>query len=443
MEEQVNVPDMGEGVESATVVGVLVSAGDEVDADQGLIEMETEKAVAEMPSPKGGTVKAIHVEEGQEIEIGTPVVTLETAGEGGKKVKPARKKQAEEEKPPPEEKKEAATEAKPAAEEKAESRAKEKAPPPEKPEEKAEAAEEGAPRFETGRAILEGIPAAPHVRRLARELGVDLRQVSGSGAGGWITEPDVKSAARRGVAGGAGEEAGDRDAHGPVRRERMTKIRRTIAEKMHESHTRVARVTNIDDADVTDLEAFRAEHKNDYDGVHLTMLPFIVRAVIRALKAHPRANASLDMDADEIVYKDYMNIGIAVDSDRGLVVPVLRDADRLSIAEIAEGIDDLAAKIRSNEFDMSLLRGGTFTITNLGSIGGQYATPMVNTPESAILLTGRAEPRPVVRDGQVVVRTILPLSLSYDHRLIDGAAAARFLNDIVASLEDPGRLLLR
>ncbi len=429
MEEQVNVPDMGEGVESATVVGILVSVGDAVEADQGLIEMETEKAVAEMPSPKAGTVKAIHVDEGQEIEIGTPVVTLETGAEGGRETKPAGKKKAEQKKPPPEKK-----EKKPPPEKEPQAEAKAKAPPEtEKP------ADQPAPRFDTGRAILEGVPAAPHVRRLARELGVDLQQVSGSGEGGWITESDVKAAAREGAAGGEG---GDRDAYGPVRRERMTKIRRTIAEKMHESQTQVARATNLDDADVTGLEAFRAEHK-DEQGVHLTLLPFIVHAVVRALKAHPAVNASLDMQAGRIVYKDYINIGIAVDSDRGLVVPVLRDADRLSIAEIAAGIDRLAAKVRSNDFDMSLLRGGSFTVTNLGSIGGRYATPVVNTPESAILLAGRAAPRPVVRDGQVVVRTILPLSLSYDHRLIDGAAAARFLNDVVASLEDPGRLLLR
>ena len=418
MEEQVNVPDLGEGVESATVVGILVNVGDDVEADQGLIEMETEKAVAEMPSPKAGTVKAIHVREGQDLEIGTPVVTLETPGEGAKKVKAAETKRADAKKPAPEKKKE-------------------EKPPPQKQVGPVEAE---TPRAESGRSVRQDVPAAPYVRRLARELGVDLRQVSGGGADGWITESDVKAAARRGA---AGAEGGDRDAYGPVRRERMAKIRKTIAEKMHESHTRVARVTNLDDADVTDLEAFRAEHKHDDEGVHLTLLSFVVRAVVRALKAHPLVNASLDMDAGQIVYKDYVNVGIAVDSDRGLVVPVLRDADRLSIVEIAESIDRLAAEIRSNDFDISLLRGGTFTITNLGSIGGQYATPVVNTPESAILLTGRAGPRPVVRDGRVVVRTILPLSLSYDHRLIDGAAAARFLNDAVASLEDPGRLLLR
>ncbi|NLF32555.1 MAG: 2-oxo acid dehydrogenase subunit E2 [Planctomycetes bacterium] len=431
MEEKVNVPDMGEGVETATVVGILVAVGDSVQADQGLIEMETEKAVAEMPSPRAGTVKAIHVEEGQEIEIGTLVVTLETAGEGAKAEKkpaPAKKK---EEKPP-------------AAEEEAEPRpeAQEQAPPPGKPRRQAPPAEEAPPRFDTGRSILEGVPAAPYVRRLAREVGVDLRRVSGSGEGGWITEQDVKAAARRGAAAAPGE-AGDRDAYGPVRRERMARIRRAIAEKMHESHTQVARVTNIDDADVTDLEALRAEHRSDLEGIRLTMLPFVVRAVAAALKAHPLVNASLDMEAGQIVYKDYVNIGIAVDSDRGLIVPVLRGADRLSIAEIARAVDWLAGEVRSADFDLSLLRGGTFTITNLGSIGGQYATPVVNTPESAILLIGRGGPRPVVRDGQIVVRTLLPLSLSYDHRLIDGAEAARFLNDVVASLEDPGRLLLR
>ena len=451
MAQQVKLPDMGEGVESATVVGILVEVGDEIEVDQGIVELETDKAVAEVPSPKAGTVKEIHVEQDQEVKKGDLLLTLE--GDGGDE---------EEEAPEEEEKEEEEEEEEePSAAEKPEKEKKRKKQEPEEQEKPREGeaeedkeAEKEEPREEKketpepsgrpgdGKTALGDIPAAPHVRGLARDLGVDLRQVSGSGEGGWITEQDVKDAARE---TGAGGQDGQADQWGKVRREKMSKIRRTIAGKMAESHEQVARVTNFADADITRLEAFRAEHKEDFaaDGIKLTLLPFVVRAVVDAMKSHPAVNASLDMDAGEIVYKEYVSISIAVDSERGLLAPVLRNVDCMSIAEVALGVQKLAEKVRGGDFGVEDLRGGTFTITNLGSIGGRYATPIVNVPESAILLTGRSEQRPVVRDGEVAIRTILPLSLSYDHRLIDGAAAARFLNDVIAFLEDPARLLTR
>lgn len=463
MAEQVKLPDMGEGVESATVVGILVEPGDAIEVDQGIVELETDKAVAEVPSPKAGTVKEILVEKDQEVKPGDPLLTLE-AGDGGeeeggeegeekpepekdkkKAKKKAKKKEEKEEKEEPAEKEPKAEEPEETKEqEPAEEDEEEKAPEEETAGEEEPEAEAGGP---VSTAKASDIPAAPSARRLARELGVDLQSVSGSGEGGWITEQDIKAAARESAGGAGGKQAGrgERDKWGPVRREKMRQIRRSIARKMAESQEATAHVTHFADADVTDLEAFRRKHKQDFapEGVELTMLPFVVRALVDALKSHPIVNASLDADAGEITYKDYVSIGIAVDTDRGLVVPVLRDADCLSVVDASKAIHELTDKVRGDDFEIEDLRGGTFTVSNLGSIGGKYATPIINHPESAILLTGRASDQPVVRDGQIVVRRILPLSLTYDHRIIDGAEAGRFLNDVIAYLEDPARLLIR
>jgi pyruvate dehydrogenase E2 component (dihydrolipoamide acetyltransferase) len=225
----------------------------------------------------------------------------------------------------------------------------------------------------------------------------------------------------------------------------MPKIRRTIATQMHASWSQVPRVTNFDDADVTELEAFRVASKEDYAsrGMKLTTLPFLVKAVATALRHHPQLNASVDMENDQLIYKNYVNVGIAVDTDRGLIVPTLRDADRLSIPDIANNLGVMAARVRNNDFSVSDLRGGTFTISNMGAIGGTYSTPIVNVPEVAILLVGRTRKLPVVMDDDSIKpRLMMPLSLSYDHRMVDGAAAARFLNEVIGYLEAPSRLLL-
>jgi pyruvate/2-oxoglutarate dehydrogenase complex dihydrolipoamide acyltransferase (E2) component len=224
----------------------------------------------------------------------------------------------------------------------------------------------------------------------------------------------------------------------------MPKIRQTIARKMHESWSQVPRVTNFDDADVTDLEGIRKNSKKDYAArdIKLTTMPFIIKAVAMALKSHPVINAAVDLDSGTIVYKEYVNIGIAVDTDRGLVVPSLRNADHLAIPEIARQLSEMADNVRDNNFSIDDLRGGTFTISNLGAIGGTYSTPIINTPETAILLIGRSRQMPVVVGDEIKVRLMMPLSLSYDHRLIDGGAAARFLNEVIGYLETPGRLLL-
>jgi pyruvate dehydrogenase E2 component (dihydrolipoamide acetyltransferase) len=313
------------------------------------------------------------------------------------------------------------------------------------------------------------IPAGPAIRRFAREVGVDLSRVAGSGESGRITREDVLSVVRSsshsarsaastapGTPANPASTAPSRelssapgtdgvDDFGPVRVERMDRVRKTIASQMHLSWSTVPRVTNFDDADITDLEHLRNSSKEDYaaQGLKLTTMPFLIKAIATALRHHPTINAVIDPQNEQIVYKGYVNIGIAVDTDRGLVVPVMKNADTMGIPEIARALAELSSKVRGGKFAVSELRGGTFTISNLGAIGGQYSTPIVNFPEVAILLVGRSRKLPVVMpDDSIKPRLMMPLSLSYDHRLVDGATAARFLNDVIGYLEAPSRLLL-
>jgi pyruvate/2-oxoglutarate dehydrogenase complex dihydrolipoamide acyltransferase (E2) component len=298
-------------------------------------------------------------------------------------------------------------------------------------------------------------------------VGVDLRGVKGSGDHGRITRDDVLNVVRS--TGGRGSSSasapasgstkakspaqiekltppGDEssDKWGPVRVEKVTRIRKTIASRMHESWTTCPRVTNFDDADVTALEKIRQASKADYAaaGIKLTAMPFLIKAVAMALRGNPTINASLDMENERIVYKEYVNIGIAVDSERGLIVPSLRAVHTKSISDVARDLVELADSVREGTFKMNDLQGSTFTISNLGAIGGTYSTPIINIPEVAILLIGRSRKMPVVVNDEIVVRLMMPLSLSYDHRLVDGATAARFLNDVKSYLEEPSRLLL-
>lgn len=286
------------------------------------------------------------------------------------------------------------------------------------------------------------------MRRFAREVGVDLARVTGSGPGGRISREDVLAVVRSqsaGVATSGKAAAGSaRDAYGPVHIEKMTKIRKVIASQMHKSWTTCPRVTNFDDADVTELEKIRVSSKDDYarKGIKLTSLPFVVKAVAMALKSHPTINASIDDEGENIIFKDYVNIGIAVDTDRGLVVPSLRGPDQMSIPDIARALGTIGDNMRDGKINVSELQGSTFTISNLGAIGGTYSTPIINVPEVAILLIGRARKMPVVINDEIVIRLMMPLSISYDHRLVDGGAAARFLNDVIDYLKSPSRLLL-
>ncbi len=441
------LPELGENITSADVVRVMVHEGDTIAANDPVVELETEKAVVELPCPHAGKVAKLHVTKGQSVKVGQPLLTIEAAGgeaeaakgegdeakgEGGGRKAEGREPKAESRKP------------------KAAAPAEIEAPHPEGP-----------------------LPAGPESRRLAREMGVDLRQVQGTGQRGRITPEDVRAAA----SGEAREEVAAKvavrphpnppptnlrsvpgegtvrvvppgepgqDAYGPVRREPMSRIRRTIAAQMAKSASTIPHVTNFDDADVTDLENIRKTIPQEYLGpeVKLSALPFVLRAVALALRQHPTLNASLDEEREQVVYKQYVHVGVAVDTPRGLVVPVLRNADQKGVFEIAREATALAARARAFEFSLDELRGGTFTVSNLGAVGGTYSTPIINHPEVAILLMGRSRWVLRLREGNVENRFMMPLSLSYDHRVVDGATAGRFLNSAIDYLQSPGRLLL-
>jgi pyruvate dehydrogenase E2 component (dihydrolipoamide acetyltransferase) len=429
------LPELGENVASGDIVNVLVQVGQPIEANQGVFEIETEKAVVEIPCPHAGKVTKIHVKKGDRVKVGETLLSLE-----------------------------AETEAPTAAAPKAPSAAQEAVQTPAKPAvhdgvQQASAPMTKAPRDAAPPSVAPPtmqpagvIPAGPAARRVARELGVDIQQVQGSGQRGRITREDVEAAATSAVAPAAdwavepvippGEESND--AWGKVRRERLSQIRRAIAAQMARSSSTIPHVTNFDDADVTDLEQLRKSVPANFLGenVKLTSMPFVMKAVAMALRRHPLVNSSLDEQKEEIVYKQYVNLGVAVDTPRGLVVPVVRNADRMSIAQLAQAVAAAAEKARSGRFALEEVRGGTFTISNMGAVGGAYSTPIINHPEATILLLGRSRWLPVVRDDRIEKRYLLPLSLSYDHRLVDGATAARFLNEVIGYLQAPATLLM-
>ncbi len=435
------LPDLGENIDSGDVVSVLVAPGDTVKPGQAVLEVETDKAVIEVPCPPGGVVKEVLVKKGETVSVGQQLLSLEAVGAAAA-VPPT---PAPATAPPPEK----PTTAQPAA-----ARAV-PAPQPVAVAEPTPVAEPAPAADSNGRAAAESghqaaaEPAGPAVRRLARELGVDLARVTGSGPSGRIVREDVVAAVRRAGSGGVAVQqavagGGERDEWGPIHREQMSRMRKTIAANMVRSVSTIPHLTNFDDADVTELERLRKESAAEYakTDVKLTALAFVVKAVSLSLRQHPVVNASVDMEKGELIYKDYVNVGLAVDTPRGLVVPVLRDCDRQSIPHIAQEIAQTAEKAKNAQYGVEDLRGGTFTISNLGAIGGSYSTPIINWPEVAILLIGRSRKLPVVVDDRIEPRLMMPLSLSYDHRVIDGALAARFLKEVIGYLESPGRLLL-
>lgn len=435
------LPDLGENIDSGDVVSVLVAPGDTVKPGQAVLEVETDKAVIEVPCPPGGVVKEVLVKKGETVSVGQQLLSLEAAGAAA-----AAPSAAAAATPPPAEKPAAAQPAAPQAV---------PAPQPVAAAAPAPAAEPAPVVQSNGKAAAESShqaaaePAGPAVRRLARELGVDLARVAGSGPSGRIVREDVVAAVRRGGGGGTAPQqaaagGGERDEWGAIHREQMSRMRKTIAANMVRSVSTIPHLTNFDDADVTELERLRKESAAEYakTDVKLTALAFVVKAVSLSLRQHPVVNASVDMEKGELIYKDYVNVGLAVDTPRGLVVPVLRDCDRQSIPHIAQEIAQTAEKAKNAQYGVEDLRGGTFTISNLGAIGGSYSTPIINWPEVAILLIGRSRKLPVVVDDRIEPRLMMPLSLSYDHRVIDGALAARFLKEVIGYLESPGRLLL-
>ncbi len=435
MATEFKLPDLGENIASGDVVTVFVSEGDVVKPGQALLEVETDKAVIEVPCPPGGLVAKVLVKKGDTVKVGQPLVMLDAAGAAPANPAAAPAKPAA---PAPAPAPVAA--ARPAAPTPAPTPAPVPAP--------AVAAAPAAVAIdEPPAAAVE--PAGPAVRRLARELGVDLARVRGTGQAGRIIREDVIAAVRHASAAPAGRSRPDststeRDDWGPIRREQMSRMRKTIAANMVRSVQTIPHLTNFDDADVTELEVLRKASAAEYakNNLKLTALSFVIKAVSLALRQHPAINATVDVEKGEIIYREYVNVGLAVDTPRGLVVPVLRDCDQMSIPQVAQAVADTAEKAKNAQYGIEDLRGGTFTISNLGAVGGAYSTPIINWPEVAILLLGRSRKMPVVHDDKIESRLMMPLSLSYDHRVIDGAMAARFLNEIIGYLESPGRLLL-
>jgi len=475
MATEIKLPSLGEGIESGDVLEVLVKAGDVVKKEQSLVEMETDKATVSVPSPLAGKILSVTVKEGETVKVGSVIATIEASGAVAPTpaptpapANPAPANPAPAPTPAAPKPQVAATASKPATP---------AAPPPapaptSAPAVTAPVAVAAGASAPSGANADESIAAGPAIRRFAREVGVDLSHVQGTGEGGRITREDVlavvrhanqslqaratatapglsPSASQKAASAKAGSESkpgvASQDDYGPIRVDRMSKIRKTIAAQMNKSWSTAPRVVNFDDADVTELEAFRQTSKDDYAsrGIKLTTMPLLIKAVATALKHHPALNAVIDTENEQIIYKDYVNLGIAIDTERGLVVPVLKDADRMSIPDIAYALSEMSSRVRNNDFSVSDLRGGTFTISNLGAIGGTYSTPIINVPEVAILLVGRSRKLPMVMDDDSIKpRLMMPLSIAYDHRLVDGATAARFLNDVIAYLEAPSRLLL-
>jgi pyruvate dehydrogenase E2 component (dihydrolipoamide acetyltransferase) len=412
----VKLPKLGEGADSGVVVNLFVKEGDTVAKDQAILELENEKAVASIPSTGAGIVIKIHVKPGDRIGIGQRILTLDGGGQPAAAPAPVEEKTAQ-------------------------------APRQSVPVEAED--ENNEEQISTGAPM-----AAPSVRRLARELGIDLRKIRGSEAGGRIGLADVRNYIQRlvtaaakpkaagappaGVERPAKTESIDFSKWGPVSRKPLSPLRQVIARRMGESWNAVPRVTQFDEADFTRLNELRKKHAAEYEkkGARLTLTPLVLKAVAATLKKHPLFNSSLDEAANELVLKEYCHIGIAVDTEQGLIVPVIRDVDKKSIFDLAKELELVAAKARDRKISAEELKGGTFTISNQGAIGGAHFTPIINLPEVAILGLGRGAMKPVARDGKAVVRMMTPLGLSYDHRVIDGGEAARFIVDLVAALQD-------
>jgi len=425
------LPNLGENIESVRVAGVLVSPGDTVTAEQVVLELETDKAMMDLPAPAGGTIKEVYVKEGQDVQVGQAILSIDEAGAAAAPAPPAAAASAPETADRTEDTQPPAADAEPAPSEPAASPAPAAPPAPD-----AEAAPSGTL-----------VPASPSVRRFAREIGIEIADVSGSGPRGRVSVDDVKAHAKqvhtapRPAAGGQAPALPglpDFARWGTVKREAMSPVRVKTARQMHLCWSNIPHVTQFNQADITELEALRKKYAGRAEamGGKLTMAVMVVKVVAQALKKFPKFNASIDMQSKEVIFKEYVNIGIAVNTPRGLLVPVLRDVDKKNMVEIAAEVVEIAGKARTGKVSMDDLSGGTFTVTNLGSIGGTYFTPIINFPEVSILGMGRAYLEADAA-GSGPARVTLPLSLSYDHRLIDGAEGATFLKWVVDAIEQP------
>ncbi len=426
----VKLPQLAEGVESGTVVSILVAEGQDVKKDQAIMELETQKAVGSIPAPSSGVVTKIYVKQGMEVSVGQPLISIESSGAT------------------------TTTSAQPAQTPTATASAKPNSSvAPTRPAQTPGSAITDDYHYESKTGMPP--PAPPSIRKIARELGIDLTRIKGSEAGGRINLGDLRdyvqrlqqialhSAAPAAQPAPAGaptptpSEAIDFAKWGPIRREKMSPLRRTVSRRMVESWTTIPKINQFADADITALLSLRKKHAPAYEkkGAHLTLTSILLFVLGRVLKKHLRANASIDESTQEIIYKDYCHIGVAVDTEGGLIVPVLRDVDRKNLLQLSEELHALSEKTRQRKISIEELQGGSFTISNQGSIGGGHFTPIIYAPQVAILGVGQGQAKPVVIDGKIAIRTILPLCLAYDHRVLDGADAVRFIKDVITGLE--------
>jgi pyruvate dehydrogenase E2 component (dihydrolipoamide acetyltransferase) len=502
MPTEFKLPELGENITAGDVLRVMVSAGDTIAKDQPVVELETDKATIEVPSSVAGVITDIRVKAGDKVKVGQSILVVDEASAGGQAAPPESERREPAKAAPREESKREETPAKSSRPQAADSRpSREPAEEPRGAESleeagknirKAEGAEgpegEGqpeppaqpdaaeetkAPRGRRGEVVdIRGsrapaeptppapaeagplAPAAPSVRRIARELGVDINEVSGSGPAERISADDVKAHAKKLIAGSGSGPRGvaaaplpDFSRWGEIERKPMRAVRRKTAEHLTRAWTTVPHVTQNDRADITELEAARQKYakRAEQAGGQLTVTAILVKVLASAVKVFPQFNVSIDVEAEELIYKKYVHIGVAVDTDRGLLVPVIRDADKKNIVQLAAELSQAAEKARTNKLTLPEMEGGSITITNLGGIGGTSFSPIVNAPEVAILGVSRASMQPLwsTADNQFAPRLVLPLSLSYDHRVIDGADAARFLRWVVEALEQPILLALQ
>ena len=414
MNEKIILPELGDGIEGGDVVNILVSKGDEIEKDSVLLELETDKAVLEFPSPQSGRIIEIHIQKGDTVTVGQLLVTLDIKGN-----------------------KEQSEETANSQEEKNIVRQHEQRPEPSH-EPKTQ------PLLEDEKeSVGKLLPAGTATRKLARELGMDLSKVQGTAKDGRITLDDVKSHVKHRLTstpGSAGVPAvvlPDLSQWGPVERKPFSSLRRKVAENLNAAWAAVPLVTQFDEADVTELEKMRKKNVHDVQekGGKLTITVFVIKALVTALKAFPQFNASLDVHRGEIIYKQYFNIGVAVDTPSGLIVPVIKNVDDKSLAELAIELTELSQKARERQVPLEELRGGNLSVSNLGGIGGTGFTPLVNPPDVAVVGLSRSRVVPVWREGQCEPRLVMPFSVSYDHRVIDGADGARFSLLVAHELE--------
>lgn len=455
MKHEFRFPDIGEGIHEGTLTKWLVKKGEKITEGDSVAEVETDKVTTEIPSSKSGTVSELNFEEGDTINVGDVFIVIDTEGGSSDEVEDNASKKVAMPRVDEADKKQELDEKEEVIEEETAGVVGEVvASSDEIPSSnEAESSSNDKNTQKKGKIL-----ATPVARKLAKDLGVDIQDVDGSGPQGRVMQEDIRDALEKmdkpkkfekvkrleEYGDESSEKSKPQDTSSREERIPLSRIRQTIAEKMSESRFTIPHTTAMDEIDVTDLYEFRKKYKDKLGAdVSLTFLPFIIKAVIRGLKEHPEFNSSFDEERKELVLKHYYHIGIATDTDRGLMVPVLEDADKLSIIDISKGIEDISERARENKLDISELRGSTFTVTNYGSIGGMFGIPIINYPESAILGIGRIQEKPAVVDGRIVIRRMLPLSLSYDHRIIDGASGAKLLNILKDLLMNPEMLLLK